>query len=85
MRKRKIPRAAIGAAMMLTTAAVGTVVARALRWGWRTGLHAEPPTDPRHSRWRDLIIWTTITGLVGSFAKLFTRLGEERIARKIQD
>jgi hypothetical protein len=85
MRKHTIRRAAIGAAMMITTAAAGTIVARALRWGWRAGLHTEPPTDPRQSRWRDLIIWTTITGLAGSFAKLFARLGEERIARKMRD
>ncbi len=84
MDKRPVSRPVIAAAMMITTVLVGIAVKQTLKYGWRKSVHREPPENPKQAGWRDTIIWTILTGILGSLAKLFAQMGEERIARKFR-
>ncbi len=79
---KRIPKPVFIAIAMISTALVGVAVKKLLKITWQKSTHEEPPSDPEKSGWMRTIVWTAATGLVASFAKLFTMLGEQRIARK---
>lgn len=80
--KKPIPKPVLIAIAMISTGLVGFAVKKLLTLTWQRTTHKEPPSDPSKSGWMRTIVWTAATGLVASFAKLFTMLGEQRIARK---